>query len=66
VLESPASTTVEVPIIATRELSAVEVVALEFTASLLSPDRRVSFVTPLALCAGSERQSRQYAQRIQP
>src|SRR2546428_13111940 len=67
VLESPASTPVEVPVVAARELSAAEVVTLELMASLVSTDRRVSLISPLSLgSTGGEGQSRQHAQRRQP
>src|SRR3989441_4560291 len=66
VLESPASTPVEVPVVAARELSAPEVVTLELMASLVSTDRRVSLISPLSLSTGGEGQSREHAQRRQP
>jgi len=66
VLESPASTPIEVPVVVTHDLSSAEIVPLEFTASLVSPNGRVSLVSPLSLCTGGEGQSRQHAQRRHP
>ena len=56
VLESPASTPVEVPVVAAHELSAAEVVTLELMASLVWTDRRVSLISPLSLSTGGEGQ----------